>query len=262
MTYAGIPQDRERPTEIFSATTESCFILIESGCSKGGCRMQIVLASDHAGFEYKERLKVLLIESGHRVADYGTHSSDPVDYPAYIRPAAEAVAAGEFDRGIVLGGSGNGEAMVANRVPGIRCALCWNVESARLAREHNNSNVLSLGQRMLEFEEALAIVDCWLETAFAGGRHLRRIRQIDRPSTSMAAKASSGEFPHRTPLLEEARYICDACREEFQLTIDSFEGKSQQLLEKCPICCHENLILVEMDESGALTIRGDQHING
>jgi ribose 5-phosphate isomerase B len=224
--------------------------------------MHIVFASDHAGFEYKERLKVFLIESGHRVADFGTHSSVSVDYPIYIRPAAEAVAAGEFDRGIVLGGSGNGEAMVANRVPGVRCALCWNVESARLAREHNDSNVLSLGQRLLEFDDALAIVECWLETKFSGGRHLRRIREIDRPPATESRTTGGGEFPHRTPLLEDARYVCDACREEFQVTIDSFEGTTQQLLEKCPICCHENLILVEMDESGVLTVRGDRHING
>ena len=102
-----------------------------------------------------------------------------MDYPLFIRPVAEAVARGEFDRGIVLGGSGNGEAIVANRVKGIRCALCWNADSARLARQHNDANVLSLGQRMMSLETALQIVQIWLETPFEGGRHQRRIDLID-----------------------------------------------------------------------------------
>ena len=141
--------------------------------------MKIAIGSDHAGFEYKEKIKALLIDLGHEVKDFGTFSNAPVDYPLFIRPAAEAVARGEFDRGIVLGGSGNGEAIVANKVRGIRCALCWNVEAARLAREHNDSNVLSLGQRMIPEELALEIVRVWLATPFAGGRHARRIALIE-----------------------------------------------------------------------------------
>lgn len=141
--------------------------------------MKIAISSDHAGFEYKEKIKALLLGLGHEVKDFGTFSNAPVDYPLFIRPAAEAVARGEFDRGIILGGSGNGEAIVANKVHGIRCALCWNVETARLAREHNDSNVLSLGQRMIPEELALEIVRVWLATPFAGGRHARRIALIE-----------------------------------------------------------------------------------
>src|ERR1022692_5218310 len=110
--------------------------------------MKISLGTDHAGFRYKEKVKALLTELGHEVKDFGTFNEEPVDYPLFIRPAAEAVARGECERGIVLGGSGNGEAIVANKVRGIRCALCWNLESARLSRGHNDANVLSLGQRM------------------------------------------------------------------------------------------------------------------
>src|SRR2546427_12205823 len=117
--------------------------------------MKIAIGSDHAGFPYKERIKAFLQSLGHDVRDFGTFSNAPVDYLLFIRPVAEAVARGECDRGIVLGGSGNGEAIVANKVHGIRCALCWNVETARLAREHNDSNVLSLGQRMIPEELAL-----------------------------------------------------------------------------------------------------------
>jgi|ERR1043166_6079522 ribose 5-phosphate isomerase B len=141
--------------------------------------MRIAIASDHAGFRYKEEIKGLLRELGHEVHDFGTDSVEPVDYPTFIRPAAEAVARGESDRGIVLGGSGNGEAMVANKVPRIRCALCWNLESARLSREHNDANVLSLGERMMSLDTALDIVRLWLTTPFEGGRHARRIQAIE-----------------------------------------------------------------------------------
>lgn len=141
--------------------------------------MKIAIGSDHAGFDYKEKIKIFLRELGYVVRDFGTNSNEPVDYPVFIRPVAEAVARGEFERGIVLGGSGNGEAMVANKVKGIRCALCWNLETARLSREHNDANVLSLGQRMMPPELALEIVKLWLTTPFAGERHERRVRMID-----------------------------------------------------------------------------------
>jgi ribose 5-phosphate isomerase B len=141
--------------------------------------MKIAIGSDHAGYAYKEKIKAYLRELGHEVRDFGTDSEKSTDYPLYIRPVAEAVAHGESERGIVLGGSGNGEAMVANRVPGVRCALCWNTESARLGRSHNDANMISLGQRLISEETALAIVRVWLETPFDGGRHEHRIRMID-----------------------------------------------------------------------------------
>jgi ribose 5-phosphate isomerase B len=142
--------------------------------------MKISIGSDHAGFEYKEQIKGLLQTLGHNIYDFGTYSNQPVDYPLFIRPVAEAVARGEYERGVVLGGSGNGEAIVANRVKGIRCAVCWNAESARLARQHNDSNIISLGQRMMTLEVALELVRIWLETPFEGGRHQKRIELIDR----------------------------------------------------------------------------------
>lgn len=141
--------------------------------------MRIAIGSDHAGFRYKEAIRRHLEAAGHAVQDMGTHSAESTDYPRWIRPVAEAVARGDVDRGIVLGGSGNGEAMVANRVRGVRCALAWNQESARLGREHNDANCLSLGERMMSEREALAIVDAFLATPFEGGRHEARIRAID-----------------------------------------------------------------------------------
>ena len=141
--------------------------------------MRIAVGSDHAGFRHKERLRALLAERGHEVVDFGTHSDEAVDYPAFVRPVAEAVARGEVERGIVLGGSGNGEAIVANRVRGVRCTLCWSVEAARLARAHNDSNCLALGERLVPPELLAPILDAWLTEPFEGGRHLRRIRQID-----------------------------------------------------------------------------------
>lgn len=144
--------------------------------------MNIALASDHAGFAYKEEIKRHLTALGHTVRDFGPDSDASVDYPLFIRPAALAVSRGECERGIVLGGSGNGEAIVANRVRGVRCALCWNTESARLGREHNDANMISIGQRMVTLPVALDIVNVWLETPFEGGRHARRIAQIDAQS--------------------------------------------------------------------------------
>lgn len=141
--------------------------------------MRIAIGSDHAGFHYKQRLVDLLRERGHDVTDFGTDSAESVDYPRFIRPVAEAVARGDVERGIVLGGSGNGEAIVANRVPGVRCTIAWNVESARLGRAHNDSNCLSLGERLVPEDQLAPILDTWLTTPFEGGRHLRRIQQID-----------------------------------------------------------------------------------
>ena len=141
--------------------------------------MNIAIGSDHAGFGYKAVIKAFLTERGHQVEDMGTYSGDAVDYPLWIRPVAEAVARGEYDRGIVLGGSGNGEAIVANKVRGVRCTLCWNVLSAEYARQHNDANVLSIGQRLVTEEMALQIVDTWMNTEFDGGRHARRIGQIE-----------------------------------------------------------------------------------
>ena len=141
--------------------------------------MKISLGTDHAGFRYKEKVKELLVLLGHEVKDFGTFSEEPVDYPLFIRPAAEAVAGGECERGIVFGGSGNGEAMVANKVHGVRCALCWSEESAKLSRKHNDANVLSIGERLVPEDLALNIVRVWLETGFDGGRHQRRVAMLN-----------------------------------------------------------------------------------
>lgn len=152
--------------------------------------MNIAIASDHAGFTYKTLIATHLTASGHEVMDFGTSSGDSVDYPDFVHPAAAAVASGRCDRGIVLGGSGNGEAMAANRHRGVRCALCWNEESARLARSHNDANMISLGERMMTEDLAIRIVDTWLATPFEGGRHVARIRKLDQPDGARVRKAS------------------------------------------------------------------------
>ena len=141
--------------------------------------MHIGIGSDHAGFNYKTEIIKLLESLGHAVEDFGTDSTQPVDYPRFIRPVADAVAAGRVERGIVLGGSGNGEAMCANRVKGVRCALCWSLETARLGLPHNDANALSLGARMIPLELALEIVKVWLDTPFEGGRHVARLKMLD-----------------------------------------------------------------------------------
>jgi ribose 5-phosphate isomerase B len=142
-------------------------------------QVNLAIGSDHAGYRYKELLKIRLAALGHLVTDFGTDSPEPADYPLIVRPVAEAVAGGRFPRGIVLGGSGQGEAIVANRVRGVRCALCWGVEAARLARQHNDANMLSLGERLIAEPDLMPIVTTWLDTAFEGGRHARRVNMID-----------------------------------------------------------------------------------
>jgi len=142
--------------------------------------LRIAVASDHAGYALKTTVASHLAMLDHVVIDFGTFSTDPVDYPDFIHSAAAAVASGECERAVVFGASGNGEAMTANRHPGVRCALCWSEESARLSRLHNDANVISLGERMISVELALRIVDLWLNTPFEAGRHVRRIHAIDR----------------------------------------------------------------------------------
>lgn len=139
---------------------------------------KIALGTDHAGYKLKEAIKNYLLKAGHEVSDFGTTSPEPVDYPDFVIPAAESVARGECARGVVFGGSGNGEAIAANKVAGVRCAVCWNIDSARLAKYHNNANVIALGGRMVTEELAVEIVKTWLETNFEGDRHERRLEKI------------------------------------------------------------------------------------
>lgn len=153
--------------------------------------MKIAIGSDHAGFGYKQRIKEMLIEEGHEMIDFGPKTADRVDYPLFVFPVARAVALRTCQLGIVLGGSGNGEAMAANRVKGVRCAVCWNIESARLASAHNNANMISLGQRMMTLETAREIVHNWLETPFEGGRHQKRIEMLDQPPGETASQAGN-----------------------------------------------------------------------
>jgi ribose 5-phosphate isomerase B len=142
--------------------------------------LRIAIGSDHAGFDLKEDLITFLKKAGHEVADKGTDSSEPVDYPSFCAAVGRAVAGGEADRGIVLGGSGQGEQIAANKVHGVRASLCNDLNTARLAREHNDANVLALGGRIVSPAEAEAIVTLWLATEFEGGRHIPRIEQIGK----------------------------------------------------------------------------------
>ena len=141
--------------------------------------MKLVLASDHGGYELKEEIKKHLQEKGYDPIDIGTHSTESVDYPQFGRAAAEMVAAGEADKGILCCGTGIGISLAANKVPGIRCAVVSDTFSAKMSRAHNDANMLSLGGRVVGTGLALQIVDVWLETEFEGGRHQRRVDQIE-----------------------------------------------------------------------------------
>lgn len=139
----------------------------------------IALASDHAGFEYKEKIKTFLDEMHLKWKDYGTHSSESVDYPDFAHKGAEGITNGEADRGIFVCGSGIGIGIAANRHRGIRAASVQTIEAAKLSREHNDANVLALGQRLVDWETAKEIIRVWLATPFEGGRHERRVEKID-----------------------------------------------------------------------------------
>jgi len=140
--------------------------------------MKVAIASDHAGFELKEKIKKQLEELGYKCKDFGTNSNESVDYPDYALKVAESVAKKDYERGILICGSGIGMCMVANKIPGVRAALCHNVETARLSREHNDANVLTFGARMIDENTAKEMVRVWLKTDFLGERHLRRINKI------------------------------------------------------------------------------------
>ncbi len=142
--------------------------------------MRVAVAFDHRGVKLRERVLEVLDELGHEAVDLGTDAPEPrIDYPDKAREVGEALRAGEGERGILVCGSGVGASVAANKVRGIRCALCWNEEVARLSRQHNDANVLSLGERVIPEEIALAIVRVWLTTEFEGGRHAGRIAQLD-----------------------------------------------------------------------------------
>ncbi len=147
---------------------------------EGNKIMKIAIGADHAGFEEKEKLKKTLDAIGADYTDMGTNSTESVDYPDFARKVGEAVADGEYDRGILVCGSGTGMAIAANKVPGIRAAVAWNEEIARLSRQHNNANVLSLAARYIPDEEQERIVKTWLATDFEGGRHERRVEKIEQ----------------------------------------------------------------------------------
>ena len=140
--------------------------------------MKVALGSDHAGYEEKERLKPVLNELGIEFEDFGAVSTDSVDYPDFAAKVARKVADGEFDQGLLVCGSGTGMAIAANKVHGVRAAVAWNEETARLAREHNDANVLAVGARTTPESEIPKIVRAWFETKFAGGRHQQRIEKI------------------------------------------------------------------------------------
>lgn len=142
--------------------------------------MKIAIGSDHAAFAFKERLKAWLLGRGHDVKDFGTFSTDRVDYPEYGWAVGEAVANGEYERGVVCCGTGVGISIAANKVKGIRCVVCSEPYSARLSRAHNDTNVLSLGSRVIDPDLAEMILEVWLATSFEGGRHAARLEKISQ----------------------------------------------------------------------------------
>lgn len=172
------PEDAVAPGA--RALAEALGVRIErEGADPPSGALTLVVGSDHAGFALKEELKTWLSQKGYAVRDVGCHSTEAVDYPDYARALAEMVARGEAWRGIMVDGAGIGSAMVANKVAGVRAAPCYDLSTARNAREHNDANVLTLGGGLIGAALARQIVELWLATEFAGGRHARRVEKIN-----------------------------------------------------------------------------------
>lgn len=217
--------------------------------------MRIALAADRARFEQKQRLELFLIETGHLVEDFGVDGK-AVFSAEGIRPLAEAVAQNDFDRGILLGETGSGEAVTANRVPGVRCAVCWNPKSARLTRQRLDANVLALGLDLMSYERARSIVEVWLETPCSRRRHARIVKSLEQTPLHHHERSSNEMLPHRAPMLDETSYICSVCGQEFNIPIDLSAGSSQEYVEDCPVCCHSHEIHVAIDKDGNVLVAG------
>jgi ribose 5-phosphate isomerase B len=158
--------------------------------------MRIAVAADHAGVELKKRVKRYLLKAGCELVDFGVAEETSVDYPDYARRVVESILYGETERGVLICGTGIGMSIAANRFPGIRAALCHNLETARLSRSHNDSNVLALGARTVDHDLALEILAEWLKTEFHGGRHSRRLNKLEEHAQSRSGRQPGAETGH------------------------------------------------------------------
>lgn len=188
--------------------------------------MRIAIGSDHAGFELKQHLVMRLAGSGHEVADLGTDSEAAVDYPAFCAAVGRAVMRGDAERGIVIGGSGEGEQLAANKVRGVRAALCNDLYTARLSRQHNDANVLSLGARVVAAGLADEIAEVWLGTPFDGGRHERRVEQLAALEARFADPAAQDAYLDSLVPGLTARAAGDADRTPGEQVSLPYEGDS------------------------------------
>jgi ribose 5-phosphate isomerase B len=213
--------------------------------------MKIALAADPRRLAYKQRLELSLLEAGHVVEDFGAREEKSLTCSQIVRPLAEAVAAGECQRGIVLGDTGSGEAIVANRLPGVRCAVCWNTKSARIARRQLNTNVLALGLQLMAYGRVPAIVEAWLTTPFLRRLYLHEMVGLDGPRGPGLQVHRT--LPHRTQVPETISICCSVCGEEFAVPLDPSAGSSQEFVEECPVCCHAHVIRVGIDAEGHVT---------
>ncbi len=217
--------------------------------------MRIAFGSDAERFEQKQRMELFLIATGHVVEDFGTEKGEAAPYAQVVRAMAKAVASGEFQRAIVLGATGGGEAIVANRVPGVRCTVCWNTVSAAKSRRHLDANVLVLGLELMPFDDAQSIVETWLGTPFSRKRHSSEVAGIDGRLGQRLRGHSI--LPHRAPMLEATSYGCKICGQVFEIPIDLSAASPQQCVEVCPVCWHAHVIRVDIDDEGNVSAVGE-----
>lgn len=223
--------------------------------------MRVVIAADPAGQEYLDQLRFRMEELGWEVYDLSEHGVAAHDWPAAVQSVGALVSMQKADRGIVVGPTGNGEALVVNRMPAIRCSVCWDSRSARAARQELDANVLALGRELISVQRALRIVETWLQRSFRPPTHHEPERLDRRLPDRIALGHANGRGRHLSPFLIKQTYICEHCREEFAFELDLLNGANQELIEECPVCGQENRILIEIDAEGAIHAWGDPDVS-
>jgi ribose 5-phosphate isomerase B len=215
------------------------------------------MAADLGGQDYLAALRqhVQSLDSQVQHIEAAPLSGD--DWPKCVQQVGFLITAHAADRGILLGPTGNGEALIINRDAEVRCAVCWDVRSALVARRELDANVLAIGRELIPLERARKIVEVWLRRAFRRPSHVEPERLDHRHSDRIALGSPNGRGRHLSPFFDEPTYICDRCGAEFAFNLDLFDGDTQDVLEECPVCGQENRILIEIAKDGGIRADGD-----
>jgi ribose 5-phosphate isomerase B len=223
--------------------------------------MRVVMAADPGGQDFLDGLRLYVEALDSQVQHIEAAPLNTTDWPTAVHQVGLLVAAHAADRGILVGPTGNGEALMINRVPEVRCAVCWDSRSALVARRELDCNVLAIGRELIPFDRAKRIVQTWLRRSFKPRSHHEPAHLDHRHPDRIALGSPNGRGRHLSPFFEEPVYICEHCRAEFAFDVDLFDGASQDLIQECPVCGQENRILVEIDSDGDIRAWGDPDVS-